>query len=346
MALTDEQKGRILELKRQGLGYHLVAKEIGVTRDQVRDFCRTKAAIELANVYGFDIQTQTKQSSKQAKLYTCKYCNGKYYRKNSGINSTTYCSDRCKRESRNKKARETRKKKEAVCRTCGKTFIRKGNDVYCSNECRFEVNVCPVCGKEFRCKRDEQRKVCSMKCKGVQSRATHEEYYAKFASVHMGWIVPITVYEGSDNDLTTYCLKCKCETVRKAGVYIDKRRGCAHCGTRSSTGEEEVKQWLDAKGINYIEQYKHDDVVDKAPLSFDFAITDDNGEVNALIEYNGRQHYEPVKQFGGEKEYQRQVRSDSLKEKFAQANNIKLISIHHKDRNKINKILTNNLTPP
>lgn len=34
---------------------------------------------------------------------------------------------------------------------------------------------------------------------------------------------------------------------------------------------------------------------------FDFAIFDDDGEIDFLIEYQGKQHYEPSNKFGGKK---------------------------------------------
>jgi len=37
------------------------------------------------------------------------------------------------------------------------------------------------------------------------------------------------------------------------------------------------------------------------PLRFDFAIFDDDGTLVALIEYNGKQHYEPSPKFGGKR---------------------------------------------
>lgn len=37
------------------------------------------------------------------------------------------------------------------------------------------------------------------------------------------------------------------------------------------------------------------------PLCFDFVIFDDDNNVDFIIEYQGRQHYESVGKYGGEK---------------------------------------------
>lgn len=58
-----------------------------------------------------------------------------------------------------------------------------------------------------------------------------------------------------------------------------------------------------------------------------------------LIEYNGRQHYEPVESFGGQKEFDRQVESDSAKKWYAKDRKIPLISISYKQRKELNNIL-------
>ena len=37
------------------------------------------------------------------------------------------------------------------------------------------------------------------------------------------------------------------------------------------------------------------------PLRFDFVIFDDDNKIDFIIEYQGRQHYEPSSKFGGKK---------------------------------------------
>ena len=54
-------------------------------------------------------------------------------------------------------------------------------------------------------------------------------------------------------------------------------------------------------------------------LKCDFYIPD----YNVVIEYNGRQHYEPVKAFGGEKEFKKTVKRDKIKKKYCLDNGIR-----------------------
>lgn len=70
---------------------------------------------------------------------------------------------------------------------------------------------------------------------------------------------------------------------------------------RSSRGEIKIFEILTAAGVSFKEEYSFPELVSytKTPLRFDFAIFDDDGELDFLIEYQGIQHYEPKSKFGG-----------------------------------------------
>ncbi len=61
-------------------------------------------------------------------------------------------------------------------------------------------------------------------------------------------------------------------------------------------------------------------------LSYDFGVYE-NGQLDFLIECQGRQHYEPVDFYGGVKQYKIQLEHDRLKQDFCQRNHILLIEI-------------------
>lgn len=74
-------------------------------------------------------------------------------------------------------------------------------------------------------------------------------------------------------------------------------------------------------------------------LKFDFAIMNKDGSVKCLIECQGEQHYMPVEKFGGNRQYDIQVKNDNLKREYIQKHNIELIEISYKDK-KIEKVET------
>ena len=81
---------------------------------------------------------------------------------------------------------------------------------------------------------------------------------------------------------------------------------------KSSRGEIKICDILDMAGLQYIEEYSFPDLVSSSgrPLRFDFAVLDDNGDVDFLIEYQGIQHYEAKSKFGGAQGLYRQHCAD------------------------------------
>jgi very-short-patch-repair endonuclease len=94
-------------------------------------------------------------------------------------------------------------------------------------------------------------------------------------------------------------------------------QGCPIC--KSSKGENEIFKILIKKFI----KFKHHLKLEKSRLEFDFYLP----ELNIAIEYDGIQHFTPVKHFGGIKALKEQKRRDSEKDQYCINNNIKLLRI-------------------
>ena len=102
---------------------------------------------------------------------------------------------------------------------------------------------------------------------------------------------------------------------------------------KSSRGEIKICDILDAAGLPYQEEYIFPDLVSSSgrPLRFDFAVFDDDGDIDFLIEYQGIHHYEPKSKFGGAKGLYRQKFNDTQKRKYCAEHGIKLICIPYWD---------------
>lgn len=105
----------------------------------------------------------------------------------------------------------------------------------------------------------------------------------------------------------------------------------------SSNGEVKIHNILTDYGIPFEEEYTFDDLISSSgrSLRFDFAVFDDDGKLECLIEFNGRQHYQAVSKFGGNKGVSRQRYNDNLKRQYCLKHNYKLISIPWFDEDKI-----------
>lgn len=103
--------------------------------------------------------------------------------------------------------------------------------------------------------------------------------------------------------------------------FFSKHSRCPYC--TNPKGEDIIDKILKALGIKYEYQKTFDDLKDSRVLSYDFFIPSQN----VLIEYQGRQHYEPVDYFGGEAQFKLQQKHDKLKSDYAKGNGYKLIAI-------------------
>ena len=71
------------------------------------------------------------------------------------------------------------------------------------------------------------------------------------------------------------------------------------------------------------------------PLRFDFAVFDDDGNLDFIIEYQGKQHYEASPKFGGKRGLYQQQHNDNKKRRFCALQDIKLIEIPYTEENLI-----------
>ena len=134
-------------------------------------------------------------------------------------------------------------------------------------------------------------------------------------------------------------IKCNIHGVFFQNIHKHlKGQGCPECSF-SSKGEEYVKSHLEEMEIKYIRQHGFDSCKYINKLNFDFYIP----EFNTCIEFDGIQHYKPVKEFGGLKEFENIKKRDECKNKWCVENNIKLIRIKHSEINMIGEILNTNL---
>lgn len=109
--------------------------------------------------------------------------------------------------------------------------------------------------------------------------------------------------------------------------------GCPSC--RLSKGELRVKRYLDSNDIEYIKEKRFDGCVYRYKLPFDFYLP----MYDICVEYDGRQHYEPEKYYGGMDTFNVRLIKDELRNKFCKDNNIKLLRIPYWDFENIEEIL-------
>jgi len=105
-------------------------------------------------------------------------------------------------------------------------------------------------------------------------------------------------------------------------AHIRSGVGCQECYV-ASRGEDCIAKLLLELGVEFVRQAKFDECKNVGRLSFDFYVKSHN----LLIEFDGKQHFEPIEWFGGEKGFLEQVTRDRIKDKFAVDSGIRLVRI-------------------
>jgi len=145
-------------------------------------------------------------------------------------------------------------------------------------------------------------------------------------------------YKGITSHANFECLSCghKWHTPPNSVLH---GRGCPNCNI--SHGALKVKTILDNMNIEYKTEYRFDDCKDVRSLPFDFYIP----SKNICIEYDGEQHFMPVRFSKNEtkkqmlEKFELQQRRDKIKDTYCKDNNIILIRIPYTEFNNIGKIL-------
>lgn len=102
---------------------------------------------------------------------------------------------------------------------------------------------------------------------------------------------------------------------------------------RASKGEKKIYDILTANHVPFIEEYEFPDLMSTSGrrLRFDFAVFSRDGSLAYLIEFQGKQHYQSIGYFKGDRGLQRQRYNDSLKRAYCLKRGIKIVYIPYWD---------------
>lgn len=132
------------------------------------------------------------------------------------------------------------------------------------------------------------------------------------------------------NNKEQWIWQCKCPFCGGLFYELPAKINNGHttsCGCkRQSFGEYYIKTLLENMKIKFTPQYTFDDCRYIYVLHFDFAIFNDD-KLIGLIEYDGRQHFEPVDVFGGHLGFKETQKRDEIKNNYCKTNNIPLLRI-------------------
>ena len=181
--------------------------------------------------------------------------------------------------------------------------------------------ICPEHG-EFEQSPSNHKQVQGCPKCHPYAKLTTEEAIKQFREVHGDKYDYSKVnYTGCDTKVTIICPEHG--EFEQSPSNHKGRSGCPRC--TESKGEREIRNLLIDKDIDFNQEHSFDDCKNILPLRFDFYLP----EHNVCIEYQGRQHYEPVDFFGGVSGFENQQYLDKIKEGYCIDNNIQLLKIRY-----------------
>lgn len=124
--MTSEQKSKVNELRKNGLGYVKIGSLLGISKDTVKTYCRRN------NI------TPEEQGNQNNDATLCKGC-GKPVIQKKGCREMSFCSPECRQDWWNSHPEIVNRKAiyDYVCAGCGKPFSAYGNShrKYCTHSC-------------------------------------------------------------------------------------------------------------------------------------------------------------------------------------------------------------------
>lgn len=210
---------------------------------------------------------------------------------------------------------------------------RKFNKVvwHCLCDCGNEVNILGV----------DLRKGDTQSCGCLQKERTSKAHTQDLKGQKFG---RLTVLEKSRHSSSYYGVvwKCKCDCGNIKDVLSTslKRGNVKSCGCLKSAGEQKIKKLLLKHNVNFSQEHSFLNLKGEGGglLRFDFAIWTEKGELSHLIEFDGEQHFRrPSGKWGDN--FKKIQLHDSLKNKYCEENNLRLIRIKYNERFGIGDLL-------
>lgn len=174
--------------------------------------------------------------------------------------------------------------------------------------------------------------------KQLRNETRYYKYYTEFKKIHGNDIeIKERVYKVTEKFLVK-CNICNHEWEANFKTLRDGK-GCPLC--KSSKGERAINKYLIDNNYSFEREYSFKDSEIKS-LRFDFAVNLNNKVY--LIEFDGKQHFNPEAQFGDnnkEDKFNKLKTNDERKDTYCKNNNIPLLRIPYWEIDNIHNLIEN-----
>lgn len=192
----------------------------------------------------------------------------------------------------------------------------------CGNYCKTDSNQLKNGRKKScGCWRKEN---AAIQARGRYDNLTNQHFHKLIAKEYIG--------SGPGGPLW----RCECDCGNKNFVTTAHHLTSGNtqsCGCLKSKGEENIVQILQQNNIIFIQQHVFTNLKYESgiPVRFDFYLPD----YNRLIEFDGKQHFEPTGGWATKENFIRNQKNDKIRNKYTLEHNIPLVRIPYWERDNI-----------
>ena len=181
-------------------------------------------------------------------------------------------------------------------------------------------------------------------CAGVKHK-THDEFIKNVYELEGDNYIVLDTYINNYTKIMMQHIFCGYNWGITSKDFLIRGHRCPNCSCSANMSKSErvIKNYLESLNIFYDFEIRIDDCRNVNPLPFDFAIYNEIKNILLLIEADGRQHYDSVKYWGGDKKLEYVQNNDKIKTQYCKDNNIPLLRIPYWDFNNIESILNKEL---
>lgn len=204
-------------------------------------------------------------------------------------------------------------------------FINKSKEIHCNkytytkveyiNEDNEVIITCPIHGDFPQKPKHHLRGKGCPKC--AHKNLTNDEWIEIYKKIHCNkYDYSKTKFIGKNEEI---CIICPIhgEFFQTHSCHL-QGKGCQKCGYDKNIKENELKKILikKYKNIEYQKKFKW-----LGRQTLDFYLP----KHNIAIELQGKQHFKPIKMFGGDERFEKQIERDWRKIKLCEQNGVKLL---------------------
>ena len=198
-------------------------------------------------------------------------------------------------------------------------------DIYEYSKVEYKNNrdkIKIICNKHGEFEQKPKDHLLGKGCpKCVGKNMNTDDYIRKAKLVHGNrYDYSLVIYTKARNKIKIIC-PIHGEFEQTANSHLNGK-GCPMC--KESKGEKIIREYLIDNNIHFVPQYKFPDCKNIRQLPFDFYLPD----YNTCIEYNGEQHYKPMRFLGGEEKFIQTQKNDKIKYDYCKNNSINLLILN------------------